>query len=103
MNGMKVITQSHWGIDNYFTGMFLAALLHIQFKQECLDQDDEHTVKSKDDGKDSTYTPEDATNKAQASHDPTRPTANGVIAQFLARLNQPLILFWKVPKHWLTT
>jgi len=103
MRGLKGITQSHWGIENYFAGMFLTALLHVQFKQECLDQDDEQPVKPKDDREDSTDTPEDATNKVQTSRDPARPTTNGVIAQFLAKLNQPLTLFWKIPKHWLTT
>jgi hypothetical protein len=106
MNGMKVITQSHWGIENYFTGMFLTALLHVQFKQECLEQDTEHLVKPSDEEEEEEYnpdTPEDTTDKIQTSRDPARPTANSTIAEFLAKLNQPLTLFWKVPKHWLTT
>jgi hypothetical protein len=103
MNGLKVITHSHWGIENYFTGMFLTALLHVQFKQECLDQDDEHPIKPKDDPEDSIDRAKDATNKVQTSRDPARPTADGVIAKFLAKINQPLMLFWKIPKHWLTT
>jgi hypothetical protein len=102
MSGLKVITQSHWGIENYFAGMFLTALLHIQFKQECLDQD-EQTRKSKDAQEDITGRAEDATNKVQTSRDPARPTTNGLIAQFLSKLNQPLMLFWKIPKHWLST
>jgi len=102
MNGLKVITQSHWGIENYFAAMFLTALLHVQFKQECLDQD-EQALKSKDDQEDITDMTEDATNKIQTSRDPARPTTNGLIAQFLAKLNQPLMLFWKIPKHWLAT
>jgi hypothetical protein len=103
MQGLKVITQSHWGIENYFAGMFLTALLHVQFKQECLDQDDENLVKPKDNRKDSTDWSKDTTNKVQTSGDPIRPTANRIIAEFLTKLNQPLIRCWKVPKHWLTT
>jgi hypothetical protein len=103
MNGLKVITQSHWGIENYFAGMFLTALLHVQFKQECLDQDNDHSVKPRDDTEDSRDARKDTRNKVQTSCDPARPTSTGVIAQFLAKLNQPLALFWKIPKHWLTT
>jgi Transposase DDE domain len=103
MNGLKVITQSHWGIENYFTGLFLTALLHVQFKQECLDQDDDHPAEPKAEREDSTDMAKDATNKVQTSRDPVRPTANKVIAEFLVKINQPLTLFWKVPKHWLTT
>ena len=102
ISGLKVITQSHWGIENYFAGMFLTALLHIQFKQECLDQE-EQALKSEDAQEGITDTCEDATNKVQTSCDPARPPTNGLIAQFLARLNRPLMLFWKIPKHWLTT
>lgn len=102
IGGLKVITQSHWGIENYFAGMFLTALLHLQFKQECLEQE-EQSLKSKDAQEDITDACEDATNKVQTSRDPARPTTNGLIAQFLARLNRPLMLFWKIPKHWLTT
>lgn len=103
MNGLKVITHSHWGIENYFAGMFLTALLHVQFKQECLDQDDNHPVQPKDAPEERTGRPKRATNNVQTSRDPARPTADGVIAKFLAQMNQPLALFWKVPKHWLTT
>jgi hypothetical protein len=103
MNGLKVITQSHWGIENYFAGMFLTALLHVQFKQECLDQANEQPAKAKDEPKDSTDRSKDAMNKVQISRDPVRPTANSIIAEFLAKLNHPLTLLWKVPKHWLTT
>src|SRR5262245_16258275 len=39
MDGLNVITQSHWGIENYFAGMFLTALLHLQFKRDCLEMD----------------------------------------------------------------
>lgn len=103
MQGLKVITQSPWGIENYFASMFLTALLHVQVKQECLDQDDENRVTPKADRKDNTDRSKDTTNTVQMSRDPVRPTANRVIAEFLAKLNQPLTLFWKVPKHWLTT
>jgi len=102
ISGLKVITQSHWGIENYFAGMFLTALLHIQFKQECLEQE-EQALKSKDAQENITDTCEDVTNKVQTSRDPARPTTNGLIAQFLAKLNRPLMLVWKIPKHWLTT
>jgi hypothetical protein len=103
MQGLKVITQSHWGIENYFAGMFLTALLHIQFKQECLARNDELTVKLKKEREDGTDRYEDATNNVQTSRDPARPSAEAVIADFLTKLNTPLTLFWKVPKHWLTT
>src|SRR5207249_8657882 len=72
MNGLKVITQSHWGIEHYFAGMFLTALLHGQFKQECLDQKDEPPIKLKEDQEDSTDRRKDATNNVQTSRDPAR-------------------------------
>jgi Transposase DDE domain len=103
MQGLKVITHSHWGIENYFAAMFLTALLHVQFKQECLDQNDEPPIKPQEDSEDSTDKTTDPTNNVQTSRDPARPSADGVIAAFLAKLNHPLTLFWKVPKHWLTT
>lgn len=101
MQGLRVITQSHWGIENYFAGMFLTALLHIQFKIDCLETAGYRTT-----APDDTTMPdknEEQQIQVQASRDLTRPSANSRIARFLANLNQPLALFWKVPKHWLAT
>jgi hypothetical protein len=37
------------------------------------------------------------------STDVTRPTSQPIIARFMGAVNQKLALFWKVPKHWLST
>jgi len=101
MQGLRVITQSHWGIENYFAGMFLTALLHLQFKVDCLE-----TAGYRATVADDTAMPEEMKEQQkqmQLSRDMTRPSANSCIAGFLADINQPLGLFWKVPKHWLAT
>ena len=109
MAGLKVITQSHWGIENYFAGMFLTALLHLQFKRDCLEIDGYSAGSMADTARSSETVIDDTTASAggddhvQPSRDTTRPSANSTVACFLARLNQPLALFWKIPKHWLTT
>jgi hypothetical protein len=109
MQGLKVITQSHWGIENYFAGMFLTALLHLEFKRDCLDMDGYSVGSTSDTAPSSEIVAEDTTTSAdvdqhvQSSRDATRPSANSMVASFLARLNQPLALFWKIPKYWLAT
>jgi hypothetical protein len=109
MNGLNVITQSHWGIENYFAGMFLTALLHLEFKTDCLKVDGytasstTNTARRSDTVADDTATAASVDHQVQPSRDATRPSADNTIARFLARLNQPLALFWKIPKHWLAT
>lgn len=100
MQGLRVITQSHWGIENYFAGMFLTALLHVQFKVGCLESGGYEAI-----APGSSIMPEQEAQqkRVQPSRDTTRPSADSRIARFLAEINQPLALFWKVPKHWLTT
>jgi hypothetical protein len=109
MEGLHVITQSHWGIENYFAGMFLTALLHLQFKRDCLEMDGytagsiTNTPRSSETVSDDTTASADSDHQVQPSHDTTRPSANSTVACFLARLNHPLALFWKIPKYWLVT
>jgi hypothetical protein len=97
MQGKKVISTYPWGIENYFAGMLLTAILHLYFKQDCLS--------------DGGYQPPTDQELAQqlldddvpASRDTTRPTNQPIIARFMGTVNQKLALFWKVPKHWLST
>jgi hypothetical protein len=109
MDGLKVITQSHWGIENYFAGMFLTALLHLQFKRDCLEMDGYTAGSTTDTMRRSETVVDDQSASApidrqfQVSRDTTRPSANSTVACFLARLNHPLALFWKIPKYWLAT
>jgi hypothetical protein len=97
MRGMEVINIYPWGIENFFTSMFLTAILHIYFKQDCLaaaghrpptDQELAHEL------------PDDYD---QMSTDETRPTARLVMARFMEAANRRLALFWKIPKYWLVT
>jgi hypothetical protein len=109
MDGLHVITQSHWGIENYFAGMFLTALLHLQFKRDCLEMDGYSAGSTTDTTRSSEMVSNDTTASAggdhqvQPSRDTTRPSANSTVACFLVRLNHPLTLFWKIPKYWLVT
>jgi len=97
LQGVEVITQSKWGVENYFAAMFLTAILHLYFKIDCLEQ--------------AGYLPptqqalptEQSTDQAQISTDPARSTIHLAIAALMARINDQLALFWKVPKHWLIT
>src|SRR5215210_91517 len=99
LNGVEVITQSKRGMDTFFAAMFLTAILHLYFKIDCLEQGghlpptqhDIHGSQEQDD------------NCAQISTDPTRSTAHLAIAILMARINDKLALFWKIPKHWLST
>jgi hypothetical protein len=109
MDGLNVITQSHWGIENYFAGMFLTALLHLQFKRDCLEMDGysggstTNTAPSSETVSDDPVRSAAGDDHIQPSRDTTRPSAQSTVACFLARLNQPLALFWKIPKYWLAT
>lgn len=97
MHGRKVINSYPWGIENYFAGMFLTAILHLYFKQDCLHEGG--------------YIPPTEQELAvcvpdadiPTSSDPLRPTSQPIIARFMGAVNQKLALFWKVPKHWLST
>lgn len=97
MQGKTPISTYPWGIENYFTAMFLTAILHLYFKQDCLHDGD--------------YAPPTDQALAQQlpdaemspSADPTRPTHQPVIARWMHAANQTLPLLWKVPKHWLST
>lgn len=99
MDGQNVISLYPWGIENYFAGMFLTAILHLYFKQDCLqdggyrppsDQELTQDLPDDDDG-------------VTSSSDTARPTHQPVIARFMGAANQKLALFWKLPKHWLAT
>lgn len=97
LQGVEVITQSKRGMENYFAAMFLTAILHLYLKIDCLEQ--------------AGYLPptqqalliEQSIDQVQISADPARSTTHLAIAALMARINDQLALFWKVPKHWLTT
>lgn len=97
MHSKKVISSYPWGIENYFAGMFLTAILHLYFKQDCL-HDGDHQPPTAQELAD--HLPSD---EAPVSQDITRPTSQQVIARFMGAVNEKLSLFWKVPKHWLST
>jgi hypothetical protein len=97
LNGVEVITQSKMGIDNFFAAMFLTAILQLYFKIDCLDQAGYLPPVQQDLPK------QQSDNHAQISTDPTRSTAHLAIAVLMARINDKLALFWKIPKHWLAT
>jgi DDE family transposase len=97
MQGKKVISTVPWGIENYFAGMFVTAILHLYFKQDCLHAGG---YQPPTDQELAQHLPDD---DVPASADPTRPTNQPIIARFMGAANQKLALFWKVPKHWLST
>jgi hypothetical protein len=97
LNGIEVITQSKNGMDNFFAAMFLTAILHLYFKIDCLEQGGHLPPTTPD----LPHGPPD--NRAQISTDSTRSTAHLAIAVLMARMNDKLALFWKIPKHWLST
>jgi len=97
LNGIEVITQSKRGMDTFFAAMFLTAILHLYFKIDCLEQAGHLPPTTPDVVRD----PQD--NRAQISTDSRRPTAHLAIAALMARMNDKLALFWKIPKHWLST
>lgn len=97
MNGVKVISTSRWGMENFFLGMFLTALLHLYFKVDCLEHGG-HLPPA-----DPAPPSETTSSQSRRSTDRTRPTAHLAVARFMSALNRVLILFWKIPKHWLET
>jgi hypothetical protein len=99
MDSQKVISLYRWGIENYFAGMFLTAILHLYFKQDCL-RDGGYRPPSDQELAEDVPDDEDAT---ATSSDAARPTHQPLIARFMAAANQKLGLFWKLPKHWLAT
>jgi hypothetical protein len=106
MEGVEVITQSQSGMENYFAGMFLTALLHLHLKVDCL-QKDGHIPPAPENSVPnaamSDLPPANTATTERTSKDLTRPTAQPAIAHFLAAMNRKLALFWKVSKHWLAT
>jgi hypothetical protein len=99
MTGMHVVSTLPWGMETFFTGMFLTAVLHLLFKQDCLRQEGDLPP----DADELLAGTLDANITAQTSTDRARPTAIRVVAGFMATINRRFALFWKVPKHWLTT
>jgi Transposase DDE domain len=97
LNGIEVITQSKKGIDTFFAAMFLTAILQLYLKIDCLEQGGYLPPTQQDVPK------EQHDNRAQISSDSTRSTAHLAIAVLMARMNDKLALFWKIPKHWLST
>lgn len=97
IDGQTVISNYPWGIENYFAGMLLTAILHLYFKQDCL--------------RDGGYIPPTDEELAEqlpddvipASKDAERPTNQAIIARFIGVANEKLALFWKLPRHWLST
>jgi len=99
LNGIDVITQSRQGMDTFFAAMFLTAILHLYLKNHCLEQGG-HLPPTQHDVH---VSQEQSDNQVQISNDPARSTAHLAIAALMARINDKLTLFWKIPKHWLST
>jgi hypothetical protein len=99
MEGQNVISLYPWGIENYFAGMFLTAILHLYFKQDCL-QDSGYRAPTDQELAQDLPSDDDA---VSTSADAARPTRQPLIARFMDAANQKLALFWKLPKHWLAT
>lgn len=97
LQGVEVITQSKRGVENYFAAMFLTAILHLYLKIDCLEHGGYFPPTKQE------LPTEPTTDHAQISTDSARPTTHLAIAALMARINDKLALFWKVPKHWLTT
>jgi hypothetical protein len=97
VNGVEVITQSKKGIDTFFAAMFLTAILDLYFKIDCLEQGGHLPPTMLD------VLSDQQDDRAQISTDPTRSTAHLAIAVLMARINDKLAVFWKIPKHWLST
>ena len=97
LNGQQVISVYAAGMENYFAGMFLTAVLHLFFKHDCL------TYAGYPPPTDQDLVREVAENNAPTRSDVTRPTAQPLIARFMDAINQSLRLFWKLPKRWLIT
>lgn len=99
MDGQNVISLYPWGIENYFAGMFLTAILHLYFKQDCL-QDGGYRAPGDQELVQDALSDDET---VSTSSDAARPTHQPLIAHFMDTANQKLALFWKLPKHWLAT
>ena len=97
LDGQNVINIYPWGIENYFAGMFLTTILHLYFKQDCLR---EGGYLPPTDPELAQQLPEEA---IPESRDAERPTKQPIIARFMGVANEKLALFWKLPRHWLST
>ncbi len=97
MVGMKVISVYSVGIENYFLGMLLTAVLHLYLKEECLLADGYEPP-----------TQEDIEAEWESAEDEESTQVSPVssvlaVARFLTTINDGLALFWKISKHWLIT
>jgi hypothetical protein len=98
MHGVHMITQHPIGMQNFFYALLLTAMLHLHFKQRCLAEEGYYLPNSLPIQQEK---PDEA--HVQISTDRDRPTHHLAIARFFARLNDSLIRFWKISKHWLHT
>jgi hypothetical protein len=97
LNGQQVISIYPWGIENYFAGMFLTAVLHLFFKHDCLIYEGNPPPTDQD------LVQEVMVSMVSAGPDSSRPTAQVTVARFMDAINRSLRVFWKVPKAWLVT
>jgi hypothetical protein len=97
LNGQQVISVYPAGMENYFAGMFLTAILHLFFKHECLAYEGYPPPTDQD------LVAEIAANDTPAGPDAQRPSTQPLIARFMDAISQSLRLFWKLPKRWLVT
>lgn len=97
MHGVHLITQHPIGIQNFFYALLLTALLHLQFKQRCLAEEEQYPPDNR------SIQQESDERTVQTSDDVCRSTNHLAIARFFARMNNTLTRFWKVSKHWLHT
>lgn len=97
LNGQQVISIYPAGMENYFTAMFLTAILHLFFKHECLSYGGFPPPTDQD------LVAKVVTNTTPAGPDTQRPTTQPLIAGFMDAISQSLRLFWKLPKRWLIT
>ncbi|HBY97230.1 MAG TPA: IS4 family transposase [Chloroflexi bacterium] len=97
LNGIQVFPTSPRGVETFFLSLFITALLQLHFKHQCLAE--EHILPP------SAQEILEAMQEAQSKPSPTgdRPTAHLAIACFMTAVNHNLALFWKIPKHWLST
>jgi len=97
LNGIQVFSTSPRGVENFFLALFITALLQLHFKQQCLAEANilppavQETLEAMQEI------------RAQPSSTSERPTAHLAIACFMTTVNHNLALFWKIPRHWLTT
>lgn len=88
IDGQNVISLYPWGMENYFAGMFLTAILHLYFKQDCLRDGGYQAPTDQELAQDLP----DGNNAVSTSTDAARPTGQPVIARFMEVANQKLAL-----------